>query len=50
MKIYTVVNEEQGYNEDFTSLTEAKKAMREHDGKGYITQVWVRSLTVACDR
>ncbi len=40
MKIYTVVNEEQGYSEDFTSLTAAKKAMREHNGQGFITKVW----------
>ena len=37
MKIYTVVNEEQGYNEDFTTLTNAKKAMKEHNARGYIT-------------
>ena len=40
MKIYTVVNPEKNYQEEFTSLTSAKKAMREHDAKGFITKVW----------
>lgn len=40
MKIYTVVNREEGYNEDFYNLTEAKKAMKEHNAKGYITKVY----------
>ena len=40
MKIYTVVNPEKNYHEEFTSLTSAKKAMREHDAKGFITKVW----------
>ena len=40
MKIYTVVHPEKNYHEEFTSLTSAKKAMREHDAKGFITKVW----------
>lgn len=40
MKIYDVVNEETGYQEQFVSLAEAKKAMKEHNAKGYITKVW----------
>ena len=40
MKIYTVENLESGYRDEFTSLTEAKKAMREHDAQGFITKVW----------
>ena len=40
MKIYTVENQESGYRDEFTSLTEAKKAMREHDAQGFITKVW----------
>ncbi len=40
MKIYTVENRESGYRDEFTSLTEAKKAMREHDAQGFITKVW----------
>ncbi len=40
MKIYTVVNPEKNYQEEFTSLTSAKKAMHEHDAKGFITKVW----------
>lgn len=40
MKIYTVENQESGYRDEFTSLTEAKKAMREHNAQGFITKVW----------
>ena len=40
MKIYTVVNRETDYQEDFFSLPEAKKAMRENNAKGFITKVW----------
>ena len=40
MKIYTVENQKSGYRDEFTSLTEAKKAMREHDAQGFITKVW----------
>ena len=40
MKIYTVENQGSGYRDEFTSLTEAKKAMREHDAQGFITKVW----------
>ena len=40
MKIYTVINSEKNYQEEFTSLARAKKAMREHDAKGFITKVW----------
>lgn len=40
MKIYTVVNDETGYFEEFHNLTDAKKAMREHNASGSITKVW----------
>jgi len=40
MKIYTVINDETDYREDFHSLTAAKQAMREHNAKGFITKVW----------
>lgn len=40
MKIYTVVNKETNYFEEFHSLSEAKKAMREHNATGSITKVW----------
>lgn len=39
MKIYHVYNDE-GYSENFHSLTAAKKAMKEHNAKGDITKVW----------
>lgn len=40
MKIYSVFNHETGYHETFYSLSAAKKAMKEHNAKGSITQVW----------
>ncbi len=40
MKIYTVINDETDYREDFHSLTAAKQAMREHNAQGFITKVW----------
>lgn len=40
MKIYNVINSETGYSEEFFNLTSAKKAMREHNAKGYIAKVW----------
>ena len=39
MKVYTVSNE-QGYEETFYDLRAAKKAMIEHNAKGFITKVW----------
>ena len=38
MRIYSVSNNE-GYSEQFSSLTAAKKAMKEHNARGFIT--WV---------
>ena len=40
MRIYTVINDEKNYREDFYSLSEAKKAMKENDAEGFITKVW----------
>jgi hypothetical protein len=40
MKIYTVINKEENYHEEFYRLPEAKKAMKEHNAKGYITKVY----------
>ena len=37
MKVYLVVNREENYNEEFYNLTSAKKAMKEHNAKGYIS-------------
>lgn len=38
MRIYTVSND-QGYCEEFYSLSAAKKAMKEHNAKGFITVI-----------
>lgn len=40
MKIYDVINEETGYHETFCNLFSAKKAMKENNAKGFITQCW----------
>lgn len=40
MKVYTVINRDADYQEDFFTLPEAKKAMRENNAKGFITKVW----------
>lgn len=40
MKIYTVINKSENYFEEFYNLPDAKKAMREHNAKGYITKVY----------
>lgn len=40
MKIYNVWDSETGYAETFYSLSAAKKAMKEHNASGSITQVW----------
>ena len=39
MRIYSVSNNE-GYSEQFHSLTAAKKAMKEHNARGFITKVF----------
>lgn len=40
MKVYTVTNSSENYCEDFYSLSEAKKAMKEHNAKGYIYKIY----------
>ena len=40
MKVYTVINRSENYCEDFYNLTEAKKAMKEHNAKGYIYKIY----------
>ena len=40
MKVYSVYNHETDYYERFHSLSAAKKAMKEHNAKGSIMQVW----------
>lgn len=40
MKIYTVINKSENYYEEFYKLPDAKKAMKEHNAKGYITKIY----------
>lgn len=40
MKVYTVINRSENYCEDFYNLTKAKKAMKEHNAKGYIYKIY----------
>lgn len=40
MKIYIVINKEIEYHEEFYRLPDAKKAMKEHNAKGYIYKFW----------
>jgi len=48
MKVYDVINRDEGYNERFFSLPEAKKAMREHSASGYITKIYSNGDWVPC--
>ncbi len=48
MRIYDVINSETGYQEQFCSLSLAKKAMRQHNAKGYITKVYSNGDWVNC--
>lgn len=48
MKIYNVINKETGYGEEFYNLSNAKKAMKEHNAKGYIYKVYSNGDMVAC--
>jgi hypothetical protein len=48
MKVYTVVNNTENYSEVFYDLPAAKKAMVEHNAKGYITKVYSNGTTVNC--
>lgn len=48
MKVYNVVNKETGYNEDFYSLSAAKKAMKENNAKGFITKFYSNGDWVNC--
>jgi hypothetical protein len=48
MKVYLVVNREENYNEEFYNLTSAKKAMKEHNAKGYIYKIYSNGDMVSC--
>lgn len=48
MKLYTVANKEVNYYEEFYNLTSAKKAMKEHNAKGYIYKIYSNGDMVAC--
>lgn len=43
MKIYNVINRETGYSEEFTRVSAAKRAMKEHNARGFIT--WIDRRT-----
>ena len=43
MKIYNVINHETGYSEMFSSLSAAKRAMKQHNALGFIT--WINRRT-----
>ena len=47
MRIYEVINDK-GYQERFYNLTDAKKAMKTHDARGYITKVYSNGDWVDC--
>ena len=48
MKVYLVVNDETNYNEEFYNLSSAKKAMKEHNAKGYIYKIYSNGTMVQC--
>ena len=48
MKIYTVINREADYQEEFTRLAAAKAAMKAHNAKGYITKIYSNGDWVDC--
>lgn len=48
MKVYTVVNRSENYCEEFYSLPAAKKAMKEHNAKGYICKIYANGDFVNC--
>lgn len=48
MKVYLVSNPEIKYNEEFYSLPAAKKAMKEHNAKGYIYKFYSNGTMVQC--
>ncbi len=43
MKIYNVINRETGYSEEFSSVSAAKRAMKQHNARGFITWIDRRS-------
>lgn len=48
MKIYVVVNREENYSNDFYNLIDAKRAMKEHNAKGYIYKFYSNGTMVQC--
>ena len=48
MTLYDVINNETGYQEQFCKLSLTKKAMKEHNAKGYITRVYSNGDFVDC--
>lgn len=48
MKIYVVVNRDENYSDEFYSLVDAKRAMKEHNAKGYIYKFYSNGSMVQC--
>ena len=48
MKVYLVSNSEINYSEEFYNLTDAKKAMKKHNAKGYIYKFYSNGTMVQC--
>ena len=48
MTLYIVINNETGYYEEFTILTAAKKAMREHNARGSKWKLYNNGDEVDC--
>ena len=43
MKVYNVINRETGYSEEFSRVSDAKKAMKKHNARGFVT--WIDRRT-----
>lgn len=48
MTIYTVINQDLNYIEDFYNLSDAKKAMKKYNAKGYKTKIYSNGEWIPC--
>ena len=48
MTIYEVINQETKFYEQFYTLTDAKKAMKENNARGYKTKVYANGDWIPC--
>ena len=48
MKIFDVINKDTGYQEQFFKLNDAKKAMKQHNAKGFITKIFSNGDFESC--